>query len=174
MVEQVKNRSEQGFTLAEVIIAITLFAIVMGVTYRAFWVVNTSQRRGEMQTDMQQNARIAMDVMVRDLREAAEVEVYEVYDAEDGTEVAAGVEGKAMKLVDHDSGEAWYYLNPSGTQPGVIQLQKDSNVVAYGFKEDGFIVKRHEGDLVTVQLTAVDARGKEYTLKTSVHVRAPE
>lgn len=59
---------EGGFSLAEVIVASTIGAIVLIGLYLMYDVNQATFIRGEQQTDLQQNARIGMDRIVRELR----------------------------------------------------------------------------------------------------------
>ncbi|MEE9522845.1 MAG: prepilin-type N-terminal cleavage/methylation domain-containing protein [candidate division NC10 bacterium] len=64
----IRPRREGGFTLAEVLIASTVGAIVLIGLYLLYDVNQATLIRGEQQTDLQQNARIGMDRIVRELR----------------------------------------------------------------------------------------------------------
>jgi len=64
----IRPRREGGFTLAEVLIASTVSMIVLVGLYLLYDVNQATLIRGEQQTDLQQNARIGMDRIVRELR----------------------------------------------------------------------------------------------------------
>ncbi len=64
----IRPRREGGFTLAEVLIASTVSMIVLLGLYLLYDVNQATLIRGEQQTDLQQNARIGMDRIVRELR----------------------------------------------------------------------------------------------------------
>ena len=64
----IRPRREGGFTLAEVLIASTVSMIVLIGLYLLYDVNQATLIRGEQQTDLQQNARIGMDRIVRELR----------------------------------------------------------------------------------------------------------
>jgi len=65
-------RSDQrGFTLIEVLIACTLFLVVMGATLTAFTSFATSHRRTEIQHDQAEDARVGLDKAARQLRNLA-------------------------------------------------------------------------------------------------------
>ncbi len=59
---------EGGFSLAEVLVAATVGSIVLLGLYLLYDVNQVTFIRGEQQTDLQQNARIGMDRIVRELR----------------------------------------------------------------------------------------------------------
>ncbi|MFQ5848273.1 MAG: PilW family protein [Candidatus Methylomirabilales bacterium] len=61
-------RTEAGFTLAETLIATVISTIVLLGLYLLYDVNQATFIRGEAQSDLQQNARIAMDRIVRELR----------------------------------------------------------------------------------------------------------
>ncbi len=64
----IRPRREGGFTLAEVLIASTVSMIVLVGLYLLYDVNQATLIRGEQQTDLQQNARIGMDRIVREIR----------------------------------------------------------------------------------------------------------
>ncbi len=60
--------NERGFTLAEAIIAAAVGSVILLGLYLSYDVNRATFIRGEQQTDLQQNARIGMDRIVRELR----------------------------------------------------------------------------------------------------------
>ena len=60
--------AERGFTLAEAIIAAALSSFILLGLYLMYETNQVSFTKGERQTDLQQNARIALDRIVRELR----------------------------------------------------------------------------------------------------------
>lgn len=65
-----KKLDRCGFTLVETIICIAIFAVISGVIYLFFMVGIGSWEIGTMRTDLQAQARIAMDTMVGELKNA--------------------------------------------------------------------------------------------------------
>jgi prepilin-type N-terminal cleavage/methylation domain-containing protein len=61
-------RGEAGFTLAEILMATAISSVVLLALYLLYDVNQVTFVKGEQQADLQQNARIAMDRIVRDLR----------------------------------------------------------------------------------------------------------
>jgi type IV pilus assembly protein PilW len=59
-----------GFTLVELMVAMTIGLIVLAAIYNIFTVQNKSFDVEEQITEMQQNARAAMDIMTREIRMA--------------------------------------------------------------------------------------------------------
>jgi len=62
------SHSSPGFTLIELMIAMVVGLIVLGAVYNLFTVQNKQLGNQEIITEMQQNARIAMDMITRDVR----------------------------------------------------------------------------------------------------------
>ena len=62
---------ERGFTLIEVMLVCSIFLIVLGATLTAFTAFTTNNRRGENQVDQAEDARRALDVAARQLRNLA-------------------------------------------------------------------------------------------------------
>ena len=62
-----KNKA-QGFTLIELLIGLAISLILMGVAVSIFNVQRKSYTLQEQVTEMQQNVRAVMDMMVREIR----------------------------------------------------------------------------------------------------------
>ena len=60
----------RGLSLLEVLVATALFAVVMGGVYSLYIAMQGTFTRGEMKSDLQQNARVGLDRMVQELRMA--------------------------------------------------------------------------------------------------------
>ena len=65
------GRDERGFTLIEVLLVCTIFTVVLGATLTAFASFTTQHRRGEIQLDQAEEARLALDIAARQLRNLA-------------------------------------------------------------------------------------------------------
>ncbi|MBN1102584.1 MAG: prepilin-type N-terminal cleavage/methylation domain-containing protein [Deltaproteobacteria bacterium] len=63
-----RNRGNQGFTLTELMVAITIFAVVMGAIYSAYMSQQRAYAVTEAVTEAQQNLRSAMYTLERDIR----------------------------------------------------------------------------------------------------------
>ncbi len=59
-----------GFTLMEILIAMSIFLLVVFAIYSSFETSRATYGAGEQKADIQQSARIAMELMERDLRHA--------------------------------------------------------------------------------------------------------
>ena len=64
-------RSQHGFTLVELLVAMALAMIVFGATLTAFDVFQTNNRSGLLRNETQDNARNAIDRLARELRNVA-------------------------------------------------------------------------------------------------------
>lgn len=63
-------RTGKGFTLLEVLISTTLFSIVFAGVYLLYATMQGMMSRGELMSDLQQNARVGLDKMVQEIRMA--------------------------------------------------------------------------------------------------------
>ena len=61
---------ESGFSLVELLVAMTIGTVVLGAMYNVFTVQNKTFSIQEQIVEMQQNARAAMDMMSREIRMA--------------------------------------------------------------------------------------------------------
>lgn len=66
----INGNGEEGFSLVETLVAVVISSIVLLGLYLIYDVNQATFIRGEQQTDLQQNARIGMDRLVRELRMA--------------------------------------------------------------------------------------------------------
>ncbi len=64
----INGEAEAGFSLVETLMAVVISSIVLLGLYLIFDVNQATFIKGEQQTDLQQNARIGMDRLVRELR----------------------------------------------------------------------------------------------------------
>ncbi len=60
----------RGVTLLETLIASALFSLVIGGVYLLYTTMQNTLNRGELLTDVQQNARVGLDRMVQEIRMA--------------------------------------------------------------------------------------------------------
>ncbi len=67
MTRQGFNRA-RGFSLLEVLVAMAVFSIVLFAIYTTFESSMGTYAKGDLKTEIQQNARGAMELMVRDIR----------------------------------------------------------------------------------------------------------
>ncbi len=65
------KRGSGGFTLVELVIGLALTAILLSALCNAFVVWGQGWKKSSARINLQQNARIAMDAMVRELRYTA-------------------------------------------------------------------------------------------------------
>jgi prepilin-type N-terminal cleavage/methylation domain-containing protein len=68
--EQLSGRWGRGFTLLETLITTALFSVVIAGVFLLYTTMQSTLSRGELMTDLQQNARVAMDRMVQEIRMA--------------------------------------------------------------------------------------------------------
>lgn len=65
-----KNRGDGGFSLVELLIALSVGLILLSAMYGVFTTQNKTFKVQEQVAEMQQNARAAMDIMIREIRMA--------------------------------------------------------------------------------------------------------
>jgi len=64
------TRDPKGFTLLELLVGSTIFLTVLAAVYTAFLTNQTTFSRGKNKIEVQQNGRLAMEMMARDIRMA--------------------------------------------------------------------------------------------------------
>jgi len=61
-------RTASGFTLVEVLVCMAIMSILFGAVYRSFDIFNRSYTKENVKAGMQQQTRIGIDLMARDIR----------------------------------------------------------------------------------------------------------
>lgn len=74
--------NERGFTLVELLIVVLLMLLVLGIGYGIFSFSLTTFARGENQANVQQNMRIVMQHIEKEVRYAYDVEILDSIDAD--------------------------------------------------------------------------------------------
>lgn len=69
MIKRMSSR-QQGFSLVELVIGLTIFLVVLLAVYQLFDTGSATYRSGQRKVDVQQNARVALDEIVRQIRMA--------------------------------------------------------------------------------------------------------
>jgi prepilin-type N-terminal cleavage/methylation domain-containing protein len=64
------SRDQRGFTIVEMMIALSVFFLVLGGLFQLFGPSNVMYAAGHRKLDVQQSARVAMDTIVRQMRMA--------------------------------------------------------------------------------------------------------
>ena len=85
----ISMKREQGFTLVELLVSILLTSIIMGAIYSVYRVQTHSAKVQEYRLEAQEYARSVLDIMVREIRNAA----YNPLGATLGTNCAGGLPG---------------------------------------------------------------------------------
>ena len=67
--KRIRSR-QQGFSLIELVIGMAIFVLVLLAVYQLFDTGSATYRSGQRKVDVQQNARVALDEVVRQLRMA--------------------------------------------------------------------------------------------------------
>ena len=91
---------QKGFTLVEFMIAMFIFTVTIGGIYTVFLQANKAFQAGRRQVLESQNARVAIEVMAREIRQAtafsANFESLTVQDT-DGNKISYYIEGPVVK-----------------------------------------------------------------------------
>lgn len=69
------KRSERGLTVIELLVATAVFALLVLIVDALFFSANRSSKKTELAADVQQNARIAVERLTREIRESKTTEM---------------------------------------------------------------------------------------------------
>ncbi|MDN5346867.1 MAG: hypothetical protein PWP65_431 [Clostridia bacterium] len=164
---------ERGFTLVEVVVAVLIFSLLVGAALALYHQAVLSWRREEARVDVQENLRIGLDRMSRELKtalrlvEAQEGRLGFIIEAKDdaGNTVQKTVyyyrdsaRGQLMRKVDGGQ-------NPLASYVTVLRL-------VYYDAGDNPTQNLDSIRRVEITLTGRKGNGPEVTMTTSVRIRA--
>lgn len=179
---------QRGFTLVEMIVAVGLFAVVMLVSIAALLALVEANRRGQALQSVMNNLNVAVDSMVRSIREG---EAYHcgsipvgdaVLDCTEGDDLIAfkplntGLSNPPRTLywfgVD-ENGVGRLYKSEDGTLAGGLPITSpEVSIESVTFYVIG--TSRTVGDTVQPKVTIVikGTAGRKVTSRTTFHVQA--
>lgn len=80
----------KGVTLVELLVAVTVFVLLMVTFYIVFKIGNKAYETGEKRVELIQNARVALDMMASQIRQALPQSEFEIYLKGSSTPVTPG------------------------------------------------------------------------------------
>ena len=75
------QKKDKGFTMIEILIVISVFTLALGIIYGSYSMSQKAYREIETTTEINQNARVILERMTREIRQAKEI-VTELSDEE--------------------------------------------------------------------------------------------
>lgn len=147
-----------GFTLVEVVVAVTILVMALSAALLLYAQGTLMYNREEVQVDVQENARIALDRLVRELRSAKEINE---------------VKANSITFTLDDGSRVRYYHDTFRQQ---LMREKDSGVnpVASFVKDLRFEREPPYASsdvLIKITLVAGERENEGYTFNTNVFVR---
>ena len=157
-------RREHGFTLPELLVAMVITLIVTGAAFTALQDATRASEAGAVMTDVNQNLRVGMNLVIRDLLQTGEgiptggIPIPSGAGAQPGGR--PGPEG-----ADWEFDAAWVVLPAisPGDDIGPIVAGVSTDAVTLMFRD-------HRLDLSTAPLATVDADGSSVTFPGSIDI----
>lgn len=148
----------EGFTLVEVVVAVTILVIALSAALLLYAQGTLIYNREEVQVDVQENARIALDRLVRELRSAKEINEVKI---------------NSITFTLDDGSRVRYYHDTFRQQ---LMREKGSGVnpVASFIKDLRFEREPPYASsdvLIKITLVAGERENEGYTFSTNVFVR---
>jgi prepilin-type N-terminal cleavage/methylation domain-containing protein len=110
--ERGSRASARGFSLLEMLVASALFAVVLAGVYALYITMQDTLTRGEMKSDLHQNARVGLDRMVQELRMAG-------YDPEGALEQVSDQRFNEIRAAGNDCLSFVTYRQHGGSEKSV-------------------------------------------------------
>ncbi|MGQ9755742.1 MAG: PilW family protein [Desulfotomaculales bacterium] len=155
---------ERGFTLVEVVVALLIFSLVVGAALAVYQQAMLSWHREEARVDVQENLRIGLDRMSRELRAAVAL-----YEANNNSVRFKSADGKTVQYYHRADLEQLMREVDGGHNP-VASYVTALRLAYYGAD---YNPTQNTGTirLVRITLTGRKGNGPEVTMTTSVRIR---
>ena len=172
----VRKRPNGGFTLVEMLIALALLAVIIVVANNFFLYGLAAWQRNLEQTEVEENLRIAVDRLSRELRRARCIVVYEKNELYPHGKVTFQIiEGGALKTIS-------YYCSPAGDNEKALELKRRKTGYLLAYPVARYINKLEVAPadcgprtaLATITLTGEKGHSGEVSVSTTVLVRNKE
>jgi prepilin-type N-terminal cleavage/methylation domain-containing protein len=157
---------ERGFTLVEVVVAVSIFSLVVGAALALYQQAVLSWHKDETRVDVQESLRIGLDRMGRELRTAVEF-----YEANNNSVKFKSADGKTVRYYQNaDKEQLMREVNNDRPNP-VASYVTGLTLVYYG--TDNNPPQNLESiRRVEITLTGRKGNGPEVKMTTSVRIRA--
>jgi prepilin-type N-terminal cleavage/methylation domain-containing protein len=189
--EKARGRHERGFTLIEMMLAMTIMLLVMSAIYSTFNSQTRSWMVGQEIASMQQNLRAGMYYLERSIRMAG----YDPKNAEafgfvsnfpapyndrgattDGDDIAFTVDNDGDKVIDTNSNEqVAYRRNPLSNELEILDIDNSGiwkavaqniSSVVFTYLDADNAVTTNPSDIRTVQITLTARSGRASVTST--------
>ncbi|MDH3976738.1 MAG: prepilin-type N-terminal cleavage/methylation domain-containing protein [Deltaproteobacteria bacterium] len=120
-------KSEAGFTLLEILIAVTVLAFIMTIIYSSFFAISQSEKRVSLSTEVEIKARNLMEMLMRDLSSAVI--------PRDGTEKKEGTLNYGLYCTQTEKGQKLDFT---------ASLSDSANVIDARLREVGYFLVANE------------------------------
>jgi type IV pilus assembly protein PilW len=190
----VSIRSEQGFTLVELLVTIVVSVVVLAGIFSTFYSQHTSYLNQEQVVSMQQNLRVAMYIMERDIRmagydpnggsgagivaaNAGSIRIAQDLTNNAGTEIPDGDVGDpgeditfSLQDADGDGDTDLVRIDHNGA--GVQMIAEDIDALNFVYLNQDGVVTTVPGDIRSVQISVLAKTGESsrgYVNRTVYH-----
>lgn len=147
--------NERGFTLTELLVACAVVGVVMAGVFTLQQQGQNAYLWGSARVEVQQNARLALDLMTREIRSAISI-------ASCATTKVAFTDSGSVAVVYEVSGDRLYRTRNNGTTTSAI----GDNEVIGGVQS--FTITCYESDGYTATTTAANVRAVLFQIQTRV------
>lgn len=166
-----RSRPRGGFTLLETLLATAIVAVVLGAIYTMYLANQETFLKGEARSDLQQSARIAMDEMLRGLRDLGyDPRVTGRFGFRDAANPGAGGSCPGGSVGCATEAEIRFTLDDDGD--GMVD---DVGTERLGFRlRDGVLQKIKPGAVLNPQPVATGITGLRFTFLDAAGRRIPD
>ncbi|MCD4712445.1 MAG: prepilin-type N-terminal cleavage/methylation domain-containing protein [Clostridiales bacterium] len=163
---KIKNTSHRGVTLIELIIVITLIAIVIAGAFSIFTFGNKTFKGASNQFDLQTDVRFALDALTSDVRYATTLQVLDSSDFDIANLNVKDANGIYVNIGPYDT-----YIYYDDTLKSVVKISRET-YNSFSVKPDAdlkFSLVGSPASRINFELTASNtADGKEFEVSSEI------
>ncbi len=122
------QQNHAGFTLIEVMVSVSIFAIILTLGIGSLLTINNAYRKSQTERVVLDNLNFAMESMAREIRVGSQYSC-------GGSCSPSGA--SALQFIDPDGQTVEYYFDPNGGQGRIV---KSTDTAVLGMSDPSFVV----------------------------------
>lgn len=171
-------KCKKGLTLLELIIALALTIVILGVVLTFFIVSNKSIKESSIKSDLQREGKVTMELLTANIMEAKAIDKLEFGD--DDSIKTLGL--KLIKILDTDADRVEFNLNNNELRLKKLKINQILSTKVKSIKLDGINTKKDYSnasvldelnkDMKILKLEiVVEDKGVQYKLSNNIVLR---
>lgn len=167
-------KCKKGLTLLELIIALALTIVILGVVLTFFIVSNKSIKESSIKSDLQREGKVTMELLTANIMEAKAIDKLEFTDGDDHSIKKLGL--KLIKILDTDADRVEFNLKNSELKLKKLNIDqtlstKVKSIKLLNIDKDNDVAYINENTNILKLEIIVEDKGMQYKLSNDIVLR---